>query len=97
MRQAAEMELVKRREDLVARIARERYALGQSGTTIRPLVNWAGKLNDVVRFLRSRPAYLLLPAAVITAARPRRFLGMVLSGIGLWRLAQKWRRYNNGS
>lgn len=92
MKESRAMELMKRREDLIARIARERNAIVQNGTSIRPLVNWAGKLNDVVHFLKSRPAYLLLPAAVLTAARPRRFLGMAISGIGIWRLARKWRR-----
>ena len=97
MKGYAAMERMKRREDLVARIARERYALGQNGKSIRPLVNLAGKVNDIVHFLRRSPAYLLLPAAVMTAARPRRFLGLAISGIGLWRLARKWRRYRNVS
>lgn len=97
MKESTAMELVKRREDLVARIARERYALAQNGSSVRPLVNWAGRLNEVVHFLGRRPAYLLLPAALMTTARPRRFLGMVISGIGLWRMARKWRRYNKGS
>ena len=96
MKESTAMELMKRREDLIARIARERNAIAQNGTSIRPLVHWAGKLKDVAHFLKKRPAYLLLPAllpaAVLTAGRPRRLLGMVISGIGFWRLARKWRR-----
>ena len=97
MNRAMMMELIKRREDLVAKITSERSVIAQNGGSIRPLVDWAGKINDVVHFLRSRPLYFILPAAVMTAARPRRFLGMAVSVMGLWRLARKWKRNPSSS
>jgi hypothetical protein len=86
------MRLIRQRDDLVARIASERDELRQYGASIRPLMKWAGRLNGSVRFLERYSRYLLLPAAILTAPKPRRLLAIAISGLSLWRLARTWRR-----
>lgn len=86
------MKLARQRDDLVARIASERDELRQCGASIRPLMKWVGRLDGPIRFLERYPRYLLLPAAILTMSKPRRLLAIAISGLGLWRLAQAWRR-----
>lgn len=92
MKDATSTELVKQRDDLVARIASERTELSQNGTSMRPLVKWAGRVNGVLRYLSDHPEVLILPAAIMTVSRPRRLVAMAISGLGMWRLMQKMRR-----
>lgn len=92
MKDSTSTELVKQRDDLVARIASERNELSHNGTTIRPLMKWAGRLNGVLRYLGDHPEALILPAAIMTVSRPRRLVALVISGWSLWRLMQKMRR-----
>lgn len=86
------MELVKQRDDLVARIASERHELSQNGSAVRPLVKWAGRVNGALRYVAEHPEFLILPAAIMTVSRPRRLIAMAISGLGMWRLVQKLRR-----
>jgi len=91
MNEANALELGKKRDDLIARIARERSELVLNGTSMRPVVNWAGTLGAAVRFLGKHPQLLLVPAAMMALPKSRRLMGMAVSGLGLWRLVRKWR------
>lgn len=92
MKDATSMELVKQRDDLVARITSEREELSHNGTSMRPLVTWAGRVDGVLRYLSDHPEALILPAAMMTVSRPRRLLAMAISGWSMWRLMRKMRR-----
>lgn len=90
MKETNVLDLGKKRDDLVARIARERSELVQNGTSMRPVVNWAGTLGSAVRFLGKHPQLLLLPAAMMTVPKSRRLMVMAVGGLGFWRLVRKW-------
>lgn len=92
MKETTSTELVKQRDDLVARIASERRELSQNGTSMRPLMKLAGRVNGVLRYLNDHPEALILPAAIMTVSRPRRLVAMAISGWSMWRLIRKMRR-----
>lgn len=92
MKDSNSTELVRQREDLVARIASERNELSHNGTTIRPLMKWAGRVSGVMRYLGDHPEALILPAAIMTVSRPRRLVALAISGWSMWRVMQKMRR-----
>jgi len=84
--------LVKQRDDLVAQIAFERAAIAQNGASLRRLSRMIDKVRDGIQYLKSHPEALLLPAIITFVSRPRRLLTLAISGYGLWRMAQIWRR-----
>lgn len=92
MKDATSTDLVKQRDDLLAKIASERMELSQNGTSMRPLMRLAGRVSGVLRYLGNHPEVLILPAAIMTISRPRRLVGMAISGWSMWRLVQKMRR-----
>lgn len=92
MKDATSTDLVKQRDDLLAKIASERVELSQNGTSMRPLMKLAGRVSGVVRYLGHHPEILILPAAMMTLSRPRRLIGMAISGWSMWRVLRKMRR-----
>ena len=84
--------LAHKRAMLVAQIGAERAALAQQGAALRPAARMIDKVVAGVRYLKSHPAVLLLPIAILVLWRPRRLLAFAASGLGLWRLAQRGRR-----
>jgi len=92
MTKATALALVRQRDDLVAQIAIERAAIAQYGASLRRLSRMIDKVRDGIRYLKSHPEALLLPVVITVVSRPRRLLTLVISGFGLWRMAQIWRR-----
>lgn len=92
MTNAKTLALVKQRDDLVAQIAFERAAIAQNGASLRRLSRMIDKVRDGIRYLKSHPEALLLPVVITVVSRPRRLLTLAISGFGLWRMAQIWRR-----
>jgi len=84
--------LVKQRDDLVAQIAIERAAIAQHGASLRRLSRMIDKVRDGIQYLKSHPEALLLPVVITVVSRPRRLFTLAISGFGLWRMAQIWRR-----
>jgi hypothetical protein len=92
MTNAKTLTLVKQRDDLVAQIAFERAAIAQNGASLRRLSRMIDKVRDGIQYLKSHPEALLLPVVITVVSRPRRLLTLAISGFGLWRMAQIWRR-----
>ena len=92
MTNAKTLTLVKQRDDLVAQIAFERAAIAQNGASLRRLSRMIDKVRDGIQYLKSHPEALLLPVVITVVSRPRRLLTLAISGYGLWRMAQIWRR-----
>ena len=92
MTNAKTLALVKHRDDLVAQIAFERAAIAHNGASLRRLSRMIDKVRDGIQYLKSHPEALLLPAVIAFVSRPRRLLTLAISGFGLWRMAQIWRR-----
>lgn len=84
--------LLRRRDDLVAKIAIERSAIGRDADALRGLFRVADRVSAIAHYIKRHPEALLLPVIVSVVAHPWRLLGMAGSGIGLWRLAKAWRR-----
>jgi hypothetical protein len=84
--------LVRRRDDLVARIAIERAVIARDGAALQRLSRIVDKVRDGLRYLKRHPEALLLPAVIAVVARPWRLLTWAISGVGLWRMAWVWRR-----
>ncbi|MHB8474443.1 MAG: YqjK family protein [Sulfuricaulis sp.] len=84
--------LVRQRDDLIAQIAVERAAIVQNGASLRRLSRMIDKARDGIKYLKCHPEALLLPVAVTVVSRPWRLLTLAVSGFGLWRMAQIWRR-----
>jgi YqjK-like protein len=89
---ATTIALARQRDDLVAQIAFERVAIAQNGASLRRLLRMIDKIRDGIQYLKRHPEALLLPVVVTVVARPRRLLTLAISGLGLWRIAQSWRR-----
>lgn len=83
--------LMHKRVALIARIDDERNALARQGAALRPAALKIDKVVAGIRYLKSHPAVLLLPIAILALWRPRRLLGFAASGIGLWGLVQRGR------
>jgi hypothetical protein len=92
MTNAKTLTLVKQRDDLVAQIAFERAAIAQNGASLWRLSRMIDKVRDGIQYLKSHPEALLLPVVITVVSRPRRLLTLAISGFGLWRMAQIWRR-----
>jgi len=92
MTNAKTLALVKQRDDLVAQIAFERAAIAQNGASLRRLSRMIDKVRDGIQYFKSHPEALLLPVVITVVSRPRRLLTLAISGFGLWRMAQIWRR-----
>jgi len=84
--------LMHKRAALIAQIGAERAALAQQGAALRPAALMIDKVVAGIRYLKSHPAVLLLPIAILALWRPRRLLGFAASGLGLWRLMQRGRQ-----
>ncbi len=89
---AADFELAKRRDALVAQIVIERSELARKGASLRGAARMVDKILDGIRYFRNHPETLLLPIAIVAVSRPRRLLAVAISAFGLWRLVQNWRR-----
>lgn len=92
MRNEANIALVTRREALIAQIAIERDDLAQKGASLRFAAQVVDKIRYGIQHLKNHPESFLLPLALTVVSRPRRLLGLGISGLGLWRLLQGWRR-----
>jgi hypothetical protein len=92
MTNATTLALVRQREDLVAQIAIERAALAQNGASLRRLSRMIDRIRDGIQYLKIHPEALLLPVVITVVSRPWRLLTLAVSGVGLWRMAQIWRR-----
>jgi len=83
--------LMQTRTALLAQIAVEREVLAHQGAALRPAAQLIDKVGMGFRFIQSHPALLLLPMTIVTLWRPRRLLGLAISGLGLWRLVRQGR------
>lgn len=83
--------LERKRDHLVAKIAYERALIAQNTLVLRRAAAVIDKINEGIRYLKKHPEILFLPAAVVLLSRPRRLWSLALSGLGLWRMALKWR------
>jgi len=92
MTRATALALVRQRDNLMAQITIERAAIAQNGASLRRLSRMIDKVRDGIQYLKSHPEALLLPAIITFVSRPRRLLTLAISGYGLWRMAQIWRR-----
>jgi hypothetical protein len=92
MTRATAFALVRERDDLIAQIAIERGAIAQYGPSLRRLSRMIDKVRDGIQYLKSHPEALLLPVVITVVSRPWRLLTLAISGFGLWRMAQVWRR-----
>ena len=84
--------LVRQRNDLVAQIAIERAVITQNSATLRRLSRAIDRVRYGIQYLKSHPEALLLPIVITIVSRPWRLLTFAISGFGLWRMAQIWRR-----
>lgn len=92
MRKETDIELAKQRGALIAQIDVERTDLAQKGASLRFAAQVTDKIRDGIRHLKNHPEILLLPLAITVVLRPRRLLALGISGFGLWKLLQSWRR-----
>lgn len=92
MRRAKGLELARRRDDLVGQIIAERTGIARRGASLRRAAQVIDRIRDGIHYLKSHPEALLLPIVITVVSRPRRLLALAISGYGLWRLAQNWRR-----
>jgi hypothetical protein len=92
MTNATALVLARQRDDLVAQITIERAAIVQNSASLRRLSRMIDKVHDGIQYLKSHPEALLLPVVIAVVSRPWRLLTLAISGFGLWRMAQSWRR-----
>lgn len=92
MTRATPLALMRQRDDLVAQIAFERAAIAQNGASLRRLSRMIDKIRGGIQYLKRHPETLLLPVVITVVSRPWRLLTLAISGVGLWRMAQIWRR-----
>jgi hypothetical protein len=92
MTNATTLALLRQRDELVAQIACERAAIAKNGASLRRLSQMIDKVGDGIHYLKKHPEALLLPFAITVVSHPWRLLTLVISGFGLWRMAQTWRR-----
>ena len=83
--------LMQKRSVLLAQIAAERAALAQQGAALRPAAQVIDKVSSGVRYVRTHPEILMLPAALLTLWRPRGLVSFAVKGLGFWRVLQGWR------
>ena len=92
MTNATTLALARQRDDLIAQIAIERATIAQNADSLRRLSRMIDIVRGGIQYLKSHPEAFLLPAVIIVVSRPRRLLTLAISGFGLWRMAQIWRR-----
>lgn len=92
MRNNADIDLARQRVALIAQIVNERADLAQKAASLRFAAQAIDKVNHGIQHLKKHPEILLLPLAITVVFRPRRLLALGVSGLGLWRLLQSWRR-----
>ena len=92
MTRATALALVRQRDNLMAQITIERAAIAQNGASLRRLSRMIDKVRDGIQYFKSHPEALLLPVVITVVSRPWRLLTLAISGFGLWRMAQNWRR-----
>ena len=80
-----------RRERILARVARERGDVELAFVGLSGPVAMADKFVEVGRMLRAHPASVAVLVAAIVALRGRTLFGVVMRGIGLWRLLRQIR------
>jgi len=83
--------LMEMRDAFRARIATERDVIAHQGAALRPPAQRIDKVIKGIRYINRHPAVLLLPMTIVTLWRPRRLLGLAISGLGLWRLVRQGR------
>ncbi|HYM48543.1 MAG TPA: hypothetical protein VES91_08675 [Burkholderiaceae bacterium] len=74
---------------LIQRIARERTQLA---SRLRVPSDKVERLQEQTQFLKKTLPFILLPLGVILLLRPRRTLGWVMRGLGIYRLLVSVRR-----
>jgi hypothetical protein len=84
--------LARQRDDLIAQIAIERAVIAQNSATLRRLSRAIDSVRYGIQYLKSHPETLLLPVVITFVSRPWRLFALAISGFGLWRIAQSWRR-----
>ena len=84
--------LARQRDDLVAQIAMERAVIARNSASLRRLSRMVDQVRGGIQYLKGHPEALLLPAVITIVTRPWRLLAWAISGVGLWRMAQIWRR-----
>lgn len=92
MRNNADIELARHRVALIVQITHERADLAQQAASLRVAAQVIDKINNGIQHLKKHPEVLLLPLAITIVSRPRRLVALAISGLGLWRLLQTWRR-----
>ena len=92
MTSARTLALARQRDEIVAQIAIERAAIAQNSASLGRFSRIIDKVRDGIQYLKSHPEALLLPVVIAIVARPWRLLTLAISGVGLWRMAQSWRR-----
>lgn len=92
MTKATSLALMRQRDNLVAQIAFERAAIAHHGASLWRLTRMIDRVRDGIHYLKSHPETLLLPIVITVVSRPWRLLTVAISGFGLWRMAQSWRR-----
>ncbi|MHB1142402.1 MAG: YqjK family protein [Sulfuricaulis sp.] len=92
MTNAKTLALVRQRNDLVAQISIERAEIAQNGISLRRLSRMIDKFSGGIHYLKRHPETLLLPVVITIVSRPWRLLTLAVSGFGVWRMVQYWRR-----
>ncbi len=92
MTNAKTLALVRQRNDLVAQISIERAEIARNGISLRRLSRMIDKFSCGIHYLKRHPETLLLPVVITIVSRPWRLLTLAVSGFGVWRMVQYWRR-----
>lgn len=93
MTNAKNLALVRQRNDLVAQISIERAEIARNGASLRRLSRMIDKFSGGIHYLKRHPETLLLPVVITIVSRPWRLLTLAVSGFGVWRMVQYWRRW----
>lgn len=83
--------LAERRSQLVARAAAQRTALAHDMKPWRARLALADQGIAAVRYVRSHPALILIPALLYAALRPRRVGTWLQRGLLAWQLGRRLR------
>jgi hypothetical protein len=92
MTKAKALALARQRNDLVAQIAIERAAIAQASASLQRFSRIIDMVRNGIQYLKRHPEALLLPVVITVVSRPWRLLTWAISGVGLWRMTQIWRR-----
>lgn len=78
------LEVMRRREDLLARIASQREQVAQIGTRWKTPLAFADRCLAAVRYLRSRPVHVASTVALLIVRR-RGMMGLASVGWRVWK------------